>query len=92
MQRYSLLSDIIGSEDHFGDMDFKICGTEAGITGFQLDLKLPGLPHHIMTEAIHEARRLRRQILEVMNGALSAPRTEMSQYAPAHRDPQDPGR
>ncbi len=82
MKRYSLLSDIIGSEDHFGDMDFKLCGTDTGVTGFQLDLKLPGIPHKIMTEAITEARRLRTGILDVMRGALSAPRTEMSQYAP----------
>jgi polyribonucleotide nucleotidyltransferase len=82
LSRYSLLSDIMGSEDHFGDMDFKLCGTEIGITGFQLDLKLPGVSHKIMVEAIHEARRLRGQILEVMFGALSAPRTELSRYAP----------
>ncbi|MHA3775571.1 polyribonucleotide nucleotidyltransferase [Verrucomicrobiota bacterium sgz303538] len=82
LARYSLLSDIIGSEDHFGDMDFKLCGTDAGITGFQLDLKLPGVSHKIMAEAIFEARRLRGQILEVMSGALSAPRSELSRYAP----------
>ena len=82
LARYTLLSDIIGSEDHFGDMDFKLCGTDAGITGFQLDLKLPGVSHKIMAEAIFEARRLRGQILEVMSGALSAPRAELSRYAP----------
>ena len=59
LKRYTLLSDIIGSEDHFGDMDFKVCGTDAGITGFQLDLKLPGISHKILVEAIHETRRLR---------------------------------
>ena len=82
LTRYSLLSDIIGSEDHFGDMDFKLCGTTTGVTGFQLDLKLPGVSHKIMVEAIVEARRLRGQILEVMLSALAAPRTEMSPYAP----------
>jgi len=82
MQRYTLLSDIIGSEDHFGDMDFKLCGTEQGVTGFQLDLKLPGVSLKIMSEAIVEARRLRGQILEVMQNALSSPRPELSQYAP----------
>ena len=82
LQRYSTLADIIGSEDHFGDMDFKICGTDAGITGFQLDLKLPGLSHKIMTEAIYQARDLRGQVLEVMNEALSSPRSELSPYAP----------
>jgi polyribonucleotide nucleotidyltransferase len=82
LSRYTLLSDIMGSEDHFGDMDFKICGTEAGITGFQLDLKLPGVSHKIMVEAIHEAKRLRTQILEVMHATLAAPRAELSKYAP----------
>ncbi len=82
MKRYTLLSDIIGSEDHFGDMDFKLCGTDTGVTGFQLDLKLPGVSHKILGEAVLEARRLRFQILEVMRGALSAPRTELSPYAP----------
>jgi polyribonucleotide nucleotidyltransferase len=82
LSRYAMLSDIIGSEDHFGDMDFKLCGTDEGVTGFQLDLKLPGVSHKIMAEAIFEARRLRSQILEVMAGALSAPRAELSRYAP----------
>jgi polyribonucleotide nucleotidyltransferase len=82
LKRYSILSDIIGSEDHFGDMDFKICGTNAGITGFQLDLKLPGVSHQIMCEGIHEAKRLRTQILEFMSGVLAAPRSDLSKYAP----------
>ncbi len=82
LKRYSMLSDIIGSEDHFGDMDFKICGTNSGITGFQLDLKLPGVSHQIMCEGIHEAKRLRTQILEFMNGVLAAPRSDLSKYAP----------
>ena len=82
LRRYSLLSDIIGSEDHFGDMDFKICGTNEGITGFQLDLKLAGVSHQIMCEGIHEAKRLRTQILEFMNGVLAAPRSDLSKYAP----------
>jgi polyribonucleotide nucleotidyltransferase len=82
LKRYSMLSDIIGSEDHFGDMDFKICGTNSGITGFQLDLKLPGVSHQIMCEGIHEAKRLRTQILEFMNSVLAAPRSDLSKYAP----------
>jgi polyribonucleotide nucleotidyltransferase len=82
MNRYTTLLDIIGSEDHFGDMDFKLCGTETGVTGFQLDLKLPGVSHAIMAEAIREARQARTKILEVMAGALSAPRAELSEYAP----------
>ena len=82
LRRYTLLSDIMGSEDHFGDMDFKLCGTSNGVTGFQLDLKLPGISQKILTEAVFEAKRLRGQILDVMQSALSAPRTEVSPYAP----------
>lgn len=82
ISRYTTLLDIIGSEDHFGDMDFKLCGTEKGVTGFQLDLKLAGVSHKIMAEAIHLAKEARGKILEVMTNALSAPRTELSQYAP----------
>jgi polyribonucleotide nucleotidyltransferase len=82
LQRYSTLADIIGSEDHFGDMDFKLCGTDAGVTGFQLDLKLAGVSHKILSEAIFQARDLRAQVLEVMNTALDAPRGELSPYAP----------
>jgi polyribonucleotide nucleotidyltransferase len=82
LKRHVLLSDIIGSEDHFGDMDFKICGTERGITGFQLDLKLAGVRHDILVAGIHEAKRLRTQILGFMQSVLQAPRTEMSKYAP----------
>lgn len=82
LRRYTLLSDIIGSEDHFGDMDFKICGTHHGITGFQLDLKLPGVSHRIITEGIHQAKVLRTQILGYMASVLEAPRTELSRYAP----------
>jgi len=82
MSRYTTLLDIMGSEDHFGDMDFKLCGTEVGVTGFQLDLKLPGLPHSILFQAIHEAKAARGTILEVMDQAISGPRKELSKYAP----------
>ena len=82
LKRYTTLTDIIGSEDHFGDMDFKLCGTRDGITGFQLDLKLPGIPLKIMAEAIHEAREARMKILDVIAAAISRPRKELSQYAP----------
>ncbi len=82
MTRYSMLTDIIGSEDHFGDMDFKLCGTTEGITGFQLDLKLPGISLALMEEAIYRTRDARYKVLDVMLAALAAPRTEMSQYAP----------
>jgi polyribonucleotide nucleotidyltransferase len=82
LKRYTTLTDIIGSEDHFGDMDFKLCGTRNGITGFQLDLKLPGISLKIMAEAIHEARDARMKVLDVMAAAISGPRKELSQYAP----------
>jgi polyribonucleotide nucleotidyltransferase len=82
LKRYELLTDIIGSEDHFGDMDFKLCGTDKGVTGFQLDLKLSGIQHSIMGEAIQRAKEARTKILEIMRGTLDKPRTELSKYAP----------
>jgi polyribonucleotide nucleotidyltransferase len=82
MKRYELLTDIIGSEDHFGDMDFKLCGTDTGVTGFQLDLKLRGVSHKIMAEAITRAKEARTKILGIMRGALDKPRAELSKYAP----------
>jgi len=77
-----LLTDIIGWEDAFGDMDCKIAGTEKGITGFQLDLKLRGLPHALMTEALEKARVTRLFILSEMAKTLAKPRTDISKYAP----------
>ena len=77
-----VLADIIGSEDHFGDMDFKLCGTEQGVTGFQLDLKLKGISHELMAAAIDDARKNRGLILSHMTQTLPAPRGEMSKYAP----------
>jgi polyribonucleotide nucleotidyltransferase len=82
LKRYLLLDDILGSEDHYGDMDFKLCGTKTGVTGFQLDLKLPGIPLHLMNEAIDQAKATRTQILAFMETVITGPRTEMSQYAP----------
>src|SRR5438270_1097000 len=82
VRRYELLTDIIGSEDHFGDMDFKLCGTDKGVTGFQLDLKLPGIRHSLMAEAIQRAKEARTRILEIMRSTLDQPRTELSKYAP----------
>jgi polyribonucleotide nucleotidyltransferase len=63
-------------------MDFKLCGTETGVTGYQLDLKLPGISHQIMTEAVWRAKEARTKILEIMRGALEKPRAELSKYAP----------
>ena len=82
LKRYELLTDIIGSEDHFGDMDFKLCGTDNGVTGFQLDLKLRGVSHKIMAEAIGRAKDARTKILAIMRGAIDKPRAELSKYAP----------
>jgi polyribonucleotide nucleotidyltransferase len=82
ISRYKLLTDIIGWEDHYCDMDCKIAGTEKGITGFQLDLKLKGLPHAIMTETIEKARIARIFILGEMAKTLAEPRKELSKYAP----------
>lgn len=81
LKRYLPLLDIIGSEDFFGDMDFKLCGTQAGVTGYQLDLKLPGIPLSILEEAIEMAKQARGDVLNVMLGAISKP-NELSQYAP----------
>src|SRR4029453_12408590 len=82
LKRYELLTDIIGSEDHYGDMDFKLCGTDKGVTGFQLDLKLAGISHNIMAEAIQRAKEARTKILEIMRATMDKPRTELSKYAP----------
>src|SRR5437867_11012074 len=79
---YKLLTDIIGWEDAFCDMDCKIAGTEKGITGFQLDLKLRGIPHKVMAEAVERARVARLFILGEMAKTLAEPRKELSKYAP----------
>ncbi|MDL5048658.1 polyribonucleotide nucleotidyltransferase [Oscillatoria amoena NRMC-F 0135] len=77
-----LLTDIIGSEDHYGDMDFKVCGTRTGITGFQLDLKIRGLKFDLAKEALERARVIRNRILDNMEAAIAAPRQELSAHAP----------
>jgi polyribonucleotide nucleotidyltransferase len=80
--RHKLLTDIIGWEDAFCDMDCKIAGTEKGITGFQLDLKLRGIPHSLMTDAVEKARVARMHILAEMAKTLGESRKELSKYAP----------
>ena len=80
--RYQLLTDIIGWEDAYCDMDCKIAGTDRGITGFQLDLKLRGLPHDLMTQTLEKARIARLFILGEMAKVISEPRKELSKYAP----------
>ncbi len=82
ISEYKLLTDIIGWEDAFCDMDCKIAGTEKGITGFQLDLKLRGIPHGLMAEAVELANRARLLILAEMAKTLATPRKELSKYAP----------
>ncbi len=77
-----LLTDILGSEDHYGDMDFKVSGTSDGITGFQLDLKIAGLSIDMMYEAMLRNKTARMHILGEMSKAIAAPRSEISEYAP----------
>ncbi len=80
--RYELLTDILGEEDHFGEMDFKVAGTVDGITAIQLDIKAEGLAHNIMVEALERAKTARLKILEIMAETISEPRPELSVYAP----------
>ena len=82
ISKYKLLTDIIGWEDAYCDMDCKIAGTEKGITGFQLDLKLKGIPFALMTETVEKARIARLHILAEMAKTISTARTELSKYAP----------
>ena len=82
ISKYQLLTDIIGWEDAYCDMDCKIAGTEKGITGFQLDLKLKGIPFALMTETVEKARVARLHILAEMAKTISTARTELSKYAP----------
>lgn len=77
-----ILSDILGDEDHLGDMDFKVCGTEAGITAFQMDTKVKGLSREVMEKAMEQARAGREHILGIMNEALPEARPELSPFAP----------
>jgi polyribonucleotide nucleotidyltransferase len=80
--RFAILSDILGNEDHLGDMDFKVAGTKDGITGFQMDIKIQGISFEIMEKAIHQAKEGRMHILEKMNEAISSPKDALSPYAP----------
>jgi polyribonucleotide nucleotidyltransferase len=80
--RYAVLTDIVGLEDHFGDMDFKITGSEKGVTAIQLDLKIPSIPTQILKEALFKAREARLKVLEKMKEAIQSPRPEISPFAP----------
>src|SRR5439155_6408639 len=79
---YTLLTDIMGDEDHYGDMDFKVAGTGSGITGIQLDLKIDGISEEIIRNTQEQARQGRREILKFMLGTLRQPRGSLSDYAP----------
>jgi polyribonucleotide nucleotidyltransferase len=81
-RKYAILTDILGDEDHLGDMDFKVAGTTEGITSIQMDIKIEGLDLTIMEEALTQAKEGRLHILGEMNKALATPRTELSKYAP----------
>ncbi|MBL8635123.1 MAG: polyribonucleotide nucleotidyltransferase [Myxococcales bacterium] len=80
--RIAILSDILGDEDHLGDMDFKVCGTRKGITSVQMDIKIPGLSREVLQRALRQAREGRLYILDKMAQTIAAPNKEMSKYAP----------
>ncbi len=90
-ERYAILTDIQGIEDHLGDMDFKVAGTRDGITALQMDIKIKGLSTQLLSEALEQARVARLQVLDVMAEAIPAPRPNLSPYAPRmiviHIDP-----
>ncbi len=80
--RYEILTDILGDEDHLGDMDFKVAGTKDGVTALQMDIKIDGITEEIMRVALNQAKQARLHILDEMNKALPEPREDMSEYAP----------
>ena len=80
--QYAILSDILGNEDHLGDMDFKVAGTDEGITAFQMDIKIHGISFEIMENALQQAKEGRMHILKIMNEAINQPREGLSPYAP----------
>jgi polyribonucleotide nucleotidyltransferase len=80
--RFAVLTDILGNEDHLGDMDFKVAGSENSITGFQMDIKIQGISYEIMEKALAQAKEGRLHILKIMNEAISEARPNISNYAP----------
>ena len=80
--KYTILTDIQGAEDHFGDMDFKVAGTKKGICALQMDIKIQGITKQILQEALQQAKKARFEILENMQTAITEPRKELSPYAP----------
>ena len=81
-EKYAVLSDILGDEDHLGDMDFKVTGTEDGITATQMDIKVDGLPYEILEKALEQARRGRLHIMNIIKQTLPAPRPDLKPHAP----------
>jgi polyribonucleotide nucleotidyltransferase len=81
-ERFAILTDIMGTEDHYGDMDFKVAGTEAGVTGLQMDIKIAGVSSAIMADALRQARDARLFVLSKMREAIAAPRQELPPHAP----------
>ena len=81
-EKVAILSDILGNEDHLGDMDFKVAGTREGITAFQMDIKIKGITIEIMEKALQQAKEGRMHILDIMSQTIGEPRAELSQYAP----------
>jgi polyribonucleotide nucleotidyltransferase len=80
--RVAVLTDILGTEDHLGDMDFKVAGTREGVTSIQMDIKIQGLDFHIISEALEKAKRARLHILDIMGRTIPQPREQLSKYAP----------
>ena len=80
--KFSVLSDILGDEDHLGDMDFKVAGTKDGITSLQMDIKITGITFEIMEKALNQAKRGKKNILNEMNKALKSSRKEFSKHTP----------
>lgn len=80
--KFAILSDILGNEDHLGDMDFKVAGSDKGITGLQMDIKIQGISYEIMEKALQQANEGRLHILGIMNEAISTPNVNISKYAP----------
>jgi polyribonucleotide nucleotidyltransferase len=78
----AVLTDILGTEDHLGDMDFKVAGTRDGITSIQMDIKIAGISIEILRDAMEKAKRARLHVLDVMDGTLASPRSTLSKYAP----------
>jgi len=81
-KRVAILTDILGSEDHLGDMDFKVAGTREGVTSIQMDIKIEGLDFKVISEALEKARKARLHILDIMQQTIPTPRSQLSKYAP----------